>query len=80
VELDRNLYEQRGELLVMFYEYHQNSFGYFEGPKTVIVWADSAEEADRIASENRWYPACPIEGCPWSKEEDEDDAEGGRLF
>lgn len=23
---------------------------------------------------------CPIEGCPWSKEEDEDDAEGGRLF
>ena len=56
MELDRNLYEQRGELLVMFYEYHQNnSFGYFEGLKTVIVEADSAEEADRIASENGVY-------------------------
>lgn len=40
----------------MFYTYRQtNSGGYWNGPKTIIVEADSKEEADIIAQENGVY-------------------------
>lgn len=40
----------------MFYTYNQNnSGGLFIGAKTVIVEADSTEEADSIAQENDIY-------------------------
>jgi hypothetical protein len=40
----------------MFYKYSQNnSGGYWNGPKNIIVEADSPEQADEIAEQNGVY-------------------------
>ena len=77
----------------MWYDFRQNnSGGYFNGPRFVLVEADSYEEANALAENagvyfdfrgvNRLLSDCPCCGPRWSKatEYDDDDPQSGTIW